>query len=147
MMEDKQMLQYTFFSKIGAFSVDLENPRSSLSSLRYAMESMQRNRASLFIYPEGKITPASEQQPDFKQGLAWMYERADNIDFVPIAIYIHLLRSSKPELYISIGNSVNHDKSLDRSNLNELLQQDLHRIILKTREAAGFSDKGFKPQF
>lgn len=146
-MEDKQMRQYTFFSKLGAFSINLENPKASLGSLRYALESMHRNRSSLFIYPEGTITPASEKKPEFKGGLAWLYTKTENIDFVPIAIYIHTLRNSKPELYISIGNLVDHDNSLGRNELSELFQQDIHRILLQTREVAGFSDEGFDPQF
>lgn len=141
------MQQYTFFSKIGAFSINLENPKASLTSLRYALESMQRNRASLFIYPEGKINPVTEREPEFKEGLAWLFSKTEKIDFVPIAIYTHMLRSSKPELYLSIGDSVNHSNSLNKKELTYLFQQDLHRILLQTREVAGFSDEGFKPQF
>ncbi|MBD3615571.1 MAG: 1-acyl-sn-glycerol-3-phosphate acyltransferase [Gracilimonas sp.] len=147
LMEDKQMRQYTFFSKIGAFSIDLDNPKSSLSSLRYALESMKRDNASLFIYPEGKITPASNSEPDFKQGLAWLYTNCKDADFVPIAIYSHFLRSSKPELYLSIGKSVNHNNSLGRNILTELFQRDIHQNLLSLREVAGFTDEGFKPQF
>lgn len=146
-MEDKQMLQYSFFSKLGAFSINLENPKASLTSLRYALESMQRKKASLFIYPEGKITPVSEKEPEFKQGLAWLRTKTEEIDFVPIAIYSHMLRSSKPELYLSIGYSVDHPKSLDNKVLTELFEHDLQQLLLETREAAGFSDEGFNPQF
>lgn len=146
-MEDKQMRQYTFFSKIGAFSINLENPRASITSLRYAVDSMKRDQASLFIYPEGTITPVSEKKPEFKKGLSWLYQNLEDIDFVPIAIYSHTLRSSKPELFISIGNSVKHDKSLGKNRLNELFEQDLHQLITRVREIAGFTDKGFDQQF
>lgn len=147
LMEDRQMRQYTFFSKIGAFSINLEDPKASISSLRYAVDSMKRDHACLFIYPEGTITPVSENEPNFRKGLAWLYQNLDDIDFVPIAIYCHTLRSSKPELYLSIGNSVDHDKSLSKNELTVLFQQDLHRIITQTREVAGFTDKGFDRQF
>lgn len=146
-MEDKQMRQYTFFSKIGAFSINLEDPRASISSLRYAVDSMKRDNACLFIYPEGRITPASENKPNFRKGLAWLYQNLDDIDFVPITIYSHTLRSSKPELYLSIGSSTVYDKLLSKNELTELFQEDLHRIILQTREVAGFTDKGFNQQF
>lgn len=147
MMEDKQMRQYSFFSKIGAFSINLENSKASLQSLRYAVESLQRNNASLFLYPEGKITPASEQEPKFKEGLAWLYAKTDVVDFVPAATYIHTLRSSKPELYISIGEKINYDKTLSRKALTKLYQEEIHRLIKEIRDVAGFSDKGFSPQF
>ncbi len=146
-MEDKQMQQYTFFSKIGAFSINLENPKASIQSLRYAVKSLERNNSSLFIYPEGSITPASDSAPEFKKGLAWLYSKTKQIDFVPIHIYAHFLRSSKPELYISIGESVNHDKSMSRNELTKLFESDIQRLNTETRQVAGFSDEGFKPQF
>lgn len=142
-MEEKQMREYTFFSKIGAFSINLDDSGAALKSLRYALKSIQRPHSSLFIYPEGQITPVSEKQPDFKGGLAWLYSLTEEVDFVPIAIYSHTLRSSKPELYLSIGEKVNHVKNLDRKKLTNLLEQNIHQLIRETREAAGFSDDGF----
>ena len=147
LMEDKQMRQYTFFSKIGAFSINLEDAKSSISSLRYAVKSMDRDSSSLFIYPEGTITPPSDSAPDFKDGLAWIYTKTTEIDFVPIHIYAHNMRSSKPELYLSIGKSVNHDKLLDRNILTKLFEADIQRLNTQTREVAGISDEGFKAQF
>ncbi|NBB77360.1 MAG: hypothetical protein GVY02_08275, partial [Bacteroidetes bacterium] len=38
MMEDKQMIEHGLFKRVGAFSVNLENPRSAVRSLRYAVE-------------------------------------------------------------------------------------------------------------
>lgn len=141
------MRKHTFFSKIGAFSINLENPKASIASLRYAVKSMKRNNASLFIYPEGTITPVSENKPTFKKGLSWLYQNMDRVDFVPIAIYTHTLRNSKPELYLSIGPSVDHDKSLHRNELTDILEEDLHQILSQTREVAGFTDEGFERQF
>lgn len=146
-MEDKQMQQYTFFSKIGAFSINLENPRAAVTSLRYALKSMDREQASLFIYPEGTITPPSEKRPDFKPGLAWLYQQTKEVDFVPIAIYSQNLRSSKSELHISIGKKVNHDKLMSKSKLTGLLEEDIHQLLLQTRKTAGFEDEGFSHQF
>ncbi|GAB5408973.1 MAG: hypothetical protein BalsKO_13380 [Balneolaceae bacterium] len=58
-MEDKQMRRYPFFSKDWSFfSINLENPKSSIKSLRYAVDSMQRDNACMFIYPEGNLHPS-----------------------------------------------------------------------------------------
>lgn len=146
-MEMKQMREHSFFNKIGAFSIDLDNPRSSLTSLRYALKSMERERSCLFIYPEGKITPVSEGEPKFKNGLSWLYKRSDKIDFVPIGIYMHSFRSPKPELYISIGSSVVPDKELGNKDLTKLFQRKLHDNLTDIRSVAGYSDSGFTPQF
>lgn len=147
LMEDKQMRKHSFFSKIGAFSIDLENPRSSLISLRFALNSLEKENSCLFIYPEGEIKTVSEYEPEFKQGLSWLYKKSDNIDFVPIGIYMHTFRSAKPELYVSIGNSSIHSKELSNNELTNLFQRDLHDILIEIRDIAGFSDAGFNPQF
>lgn len=108
---------------------------------------MQRDNASLFIYPEGTITPVSENKPNFKQGLAWLYTNTEDVDFVPIAIYSHNLRSSKPELYVTIGESVEHDNSLSKNELTSLLEHDIHQLLSEVREVAGFSDEGFEKKW
>src|SRR5699024_11548629 len=86
LMEDQQMLEHPFFSKIGAFSVNLSNTQSAIRSLRYAVKSFERPNASLFIYPEGTITPAGTTL-QFEKGLAWLAQEFSEAEIVPIAIY------------------------------------------------------------
>ena len=108
---------------------------------------MERDNSSLFIYPEGSITPPSESAPNFKDGLAWIYTKTEQVDFVPIHIYAHFMNGSKPELYLSIGESVNHDKSLSRNELTKLFEEDIQQINTQTRAVAGISEEGFEAQF
>ena len=129
LMEGKQMRQYPFFAKIGAFSINLENAKSTIKSLRYAVESMKRENACLFIYPEGKLVPASTSKPEFKEGLSWLYKNTDDLDFVPIAFYIDYSKSNKPDLYISIGESVNPIKSLNKKEMTHLFEASIHSLI------------------
>lgn len=145
MMEDTQMMQYRLFSKIGAFSVNLKNPRSTLVSLRYAVDSMERKNASLFIYPEGKIVPFSTQKPDFKKGLGWISNQCPEADVVPIGIYILTARYSKPELFIRVGKKIAADHSLDSETLNEIfeteMQKLLHSLCRDSHKNPGLFDK------
>lgn len=131
LMEDKQMKQYPFFSKIGAFSINLENAKSSIKSLRYAVESMNRENACLFIYPEGKLNPFSNSKPEFKDGLSWLYQKMEDVDYVPIAFYIDYSKSNKPNLYISVGKSVDAPNSLTRNELKSLFQDKLEAQMNK----------------
>lgn len=144
-MEDKQMSKHRFFSKIGAFSINLSDPRSTLRSLRFAVDSLNKPSSSLYIYPEGEITPVSASKPEFKKGLAWLYQNADTeIDFVPIAFYSHTFRDSKSELYINIGKRSEIDRSLAKEELTSRFEEDVHQLLTETRSVAGFSDEGFK---
>ena len=129
MMEDKQMLKYSFFKKIGAFSVHLDNPKSALVSLRYAVKSMQRPNAALFIYPEGEINTFSYNKPTFKQGLAWLTEQVPDADVVPVGIYMHCMYKSKPELVIRIDSAVEIDHTQGSDAINDSLQMEMRNTL------------------
>jgi 1-acyl-sn-glycerol-3-phosphate acyltransferase len=110
MMELKQMIKYRVFRHIGAFSIDLDSPKQTLRSLRYAVESMRRDQACLFIFPEGKINAPSDELPPFEPGVGWLVKQCVseglNVDVVPISIYIHEMTASKPVLWVEIGAPV-----------------------------------------
>lgn len=143
-MEDKQMKKYPFFSRIGAFSINLSDPKSSINSLKFAIESMERANSSLYIYPEGMLTPASESKPEFKKGLAWLYQNmSSEVDFVPVAFYAHTFTDSKPELYINIGSPLALDKALSKEDLTSEFENAVHELLIETRAVAGFGDEGF----
>lgn len=129
-MEDKQMRQHRFFSKIGAFSVNLSEPRAALKSLRYAVESMKRHNSSLFIYPEGKIVPFSTKMPEFQKGLGWIAGRTPGSDIVPIGIYIHTARHDKPELNLKIGPAVEFNPEHSSDDLNLQFEKNMQRILI-----------------
>lgn len=144
-MEDKQMRKHRFFSKIGAFSINLSDSRSSLASLRFAINSLKKPNSSLYIYPEGELTPVSDSKPEFKKGLAWLYRNTDKeIDFVPIAFYSHSFRDSKPELYINIGAALTIDRSQSKSELTTEFEKNVHELLTDTRKVAGFTDERFE---
>jgi len=144
LMEDKQMRQYPFFRKIGAFSIDRDDPRKAITSLRYAIQSMKRDSASLFIYPEGKITPAGSPM-EFEGGLAWLQSKVPEADFVPIGIYMHTIRHDKPELHLQIGQSINPEINLSNNEITMAYENELNHILDELRATAGFDDSLYEP--
>ena len=143
-MEDKQMRQHKFFSKIGAFSVNLSEPRAALKSLRYAVDSMKRSNSSLFIYPEGKIVPFSTQKPEFQKGLGWIAGRTTDTDIVPIGIYIHTARHDKPELNLKIGPAVKFNPDQSSEDFNLLFEKTMQRILIDLENNAHSNPGQFK---
>lgn len=134
MMEDKQMVKYTFFKRLGAFSINLDEPRSSVSSLRYALKSVQNPGSALYIYPEGKLMNPSSQKPDFKAGLTWLYKKTSEVDFVPVAIFIDHSKGNKPELHIKIGSNVKPDKSMESKRLTTLFEESLQMLLTEVKD-------------
>ena len=133
MMEYAQMRRYPFFSRIGAFSIDPTSPKSSIKTLRYALKFLTKKKSCLYIYPEGKIVPVTEKTSAFQNGLSWIYQHTEGVDFVPIGIYIDHSKFNKPELNIYIGNSVKYDKTLHKNRLTELLKNNLDIALHKSR--------------
>lgn len=142
-MEDKQMKTYSLFQKIGAFSINRDDPRSAVTSLRYAVKSFHRDQASLFIYPEGTITPAGSSM-NFEDGLAWLHDKLDDVDFVPIGIYMHTIRHSKPEMHLHVGRPVRINKSLSKEEKTAHFETVLDQILDELGETAGFDDSAFE---
>ncbi len=144
-MEDHQMKQYPFFKKIGAFSVNRDDPRKAITSLRYAVQSMRRRHASLFVYPEGKITPPGTD-PVFEGGLGWLHSKlvSEDIDFVPVAIHIHTLRHDKPELHLHVGTPVETSTGVNNDKRTEQFEQHLRTMLQNLRAVAGLEDGDFE---
>lgn len=135
-MEDKQMRDYGFFKKIGAFSVNLENPLSALRSLRYALDSMKRPNSSLFIFPEGEIVPFSTGRPNFKKGLGWIANQCPDVDVVPVGIYIHTAKYDKPEMFLKIGESLKFSPEKSAENLNSFFEIKMEQLLKELQEHA-----------
>lgn len=144
MMEDKQLIQYKFFRKIGAFSVNLQNSKSLITSLRYAVNSMKRPKASLFIYPEGEIVPFSTIKPEFKKGLEWIADKCPEVDIVPIGIYIHTSAFDKPELFIQIGKQIERDILIQKIPLIEECETRLQELLVLLQKKAHSQNHSFE---
>ncbi len=143
MMEDKQMQQYSLFQKIGAFSINRDDARKTIRSLRYAVKSFERPHSSLFIYPEGTITPPGSAM-HFEGGLAWLHDNLEHVDFVPVGIYMHTIRHDKPELHLYVGRPTNLETSLSREKKTAYFEKQLDEILAELREQAGFDDTEFE---
>jgi chlorobactene lauroyltransferase len=144
MMEDKQIKKHPFFKKIGAFSVNLSNQRAVIPSLRYAVSSMKRSNASLFIYPEGEIVPFSTKKPAFKKGLAWIAKKCPDTDIVPVGIYFNYALSDKPELFIRTGKAIHLDRSDDSGRLNSLFELELGELLNGLQKDAHIKNHSFE---
>lgn len=129
MMEDTQLSRYSFFSRLGVFSINLRSARSSMQSLRYAIRSMERPHAALYIYPQGKIVPFSTTDLQFKKGIGWLAKKIPEADLVPVGIHIHTRESDKPRLEINVGEPVQVSRNLSSEEINKSLKEELSGLL------------------
>lgn len=125
MMLEKQLKKFTFFKRIGAFSIEPTSPKSIIESINYAVELLQNNtksnnsRNSLLIFPQGKTQPDFIQNYDIKNGVFEILKKYfkendksnyQNIDRIENEIqicfiynYIYNGNNQKPELFTKLN--------------------------------------------
>ncbi|TVQ65044.1 MAG: hypothetical protein EA360_10995 [Balneolaceae bacterium] len=133
MMEDKQMKEHRFFRKIGAFSVNLDQKKAMIASLRYAVDSLQEPGRSLFIFPEGKINPFTPEKPDFQKGLSWIASKCPDADVVPVGVFISNQRHDKPECYLKVGQKVSIDNPENSEMIHQQLESEMGTLLTELR--------------
>ena len=104
---------------------------------------MDRPRASLFIYPEGKLTPPGAPM-EFEGGLSWLYDQLSGVDFVPVALFLHCMHTSKPELLIHVGSPVQPYPGLDKKQHTAVFQESLQAMLDNLRKTSGSEEASFK---
>lgn len=128
LMEEKQLKEYKFFRRLGAFSIVREIPREAVKSLHYAVGSLKEGKnKTLLIFPQGEIFPNDKRPLKFFNGLAFLTERLKNCSVIPCSIRLEFLENFKPEIFVSFGEAELFDdsSSIDRKNLTKRFEEKL----------------------
>ena len=110
MMLERELLKYPFFSRIGAFGIDPDNPKGILHTLQYTVEVMNapgdNGKPLVCIFPQGKLRPWARRPLDYKRGIDWIIEKHQgNINVVPLAMRAEYLGQQHPEVFFLFGKS------------------------------------------
>jgi chlorobactene lauroyltransferase len=104
MVEEEQLHRYFFFTWIGCFSVNRQNIRSAMQSLRYAATLLKRHPGRMVgIFPQGQIFPNDRRPLVFYNGVAYLARTAAPVLLYPLAIRIEYLAEQRPALFICLG--------------------------------------------
>jgi 1-acyl-sn-glycerol-3-phosphate acyltransferase len=142
MMEEKQLKEYRFFSRLGAFSVDLSSPIRAGASIRYALRLLRKNDSALWIFPQGKICPA--QAPiEVRPGTDYMAKHAPHALLVPVAFRYEFFREDRPNCLVWVG-----DPFPSVNCTNQRIQETCQESFAAVNKAAETQDlTGFKLLF
>jgi hypothetical protein len=108
MVEEAQLVRYGFMRWVGGFSVNRQDGRSALASLRYAADvlAQQPNRV-LLMFPQGEIKANDMRPLEFFGGVGRLVkdvtERVGTCAAFPVALRYEFLGEQKPEAFISVG--------------------------------------------
>lgn len=103
MMEERQLRQYPFHRRLGAFGVVRENARDALRSVEYAAKLLTATSRVLWIFPQGETLPNDSRPLVLYNGAARIIERTGLADAAPVAIRYEFLDDYRPEAFLKIA--------------------------------------------
>ncbi len=124
MTEHSNMLKYGFFKRIGAYSVDRNDPASVRESLDYTAELLRRPRAGVWLFPQGTIACNDVRPLEFQGGLRLLLRRAGRLRIVPVALRFEYWQDERPEAFARFGTPSWVDRS-ERSSVIDRWQARL----------------------
>ena len=108
LMLEEQLKRYWFFKKLGCYSIDLNDSRKMIVSLKYTIDLLCKSNNLVTIYPQGEIQAYDEKQIVLKEGIDFIAKKSA-IDFqiLPIAFKIHYTNERLPIVYARFGKLLN----------------------------------------
>ena len=106
MMLEHQLRRYHFFGKLGAYSIDQQNPVSMRDTIHYTRQILTHNSA-VIIYPQGAITRYDQRPPDLKGGLRlFLPDASADVPVVPVAFKVLYGEHQKPDILFRCGTPI-----------------------------------------
>ncbi len=126
----EHLSRFPLLSKVGAFSVEKNTPQASIKALNYCVDILKNPKNSLWIFPEGTVKPPDYRPVKFENGLAYITQKLDEVNLVPIAHRYTFVREDRPEIFVEIGKPIKiYDKSLSRKEIIEYLEQNFNKLL------------------
>lgn len=108
MMLEEQLKRYWFFQKLGCYSIDLNDNRKMIASLKYTLDLAQNSDNLIIIYPQGEIQSYEQRPVHLRDGIDFIAKRSKNVfQIVPIAFKIQYTNERLPIVYTRFGNILN----------------------------------------
>ena len=117
MMLESSLNKYWFFNKLGAFSIEPENSRSIINTVKYTKEILADSKNFLITYPQGEIEPFGKRPLTIKEGLKlFIKDEEQQIMILPVGFKIQYYNERNPSIVCRIGNLVKGNNILDDFN-------------------------------
>lgn len=121
MMLEDQLKRYWLFNRLGAYSINQNNPKSVLKSLSYSIELLNDKSNLTVIYPQGEIQPQEEKQIKFNKGVNYICEKSNaEFQILPIGFRIFYSNKKLPFVLYRFGEIFS---SFDVNNQSASLQK------------------------
>lgn len=147
LMDAKNLRRLPFFSLIGAFGVDLENPADGAASIKYAARLLNQPQRLLWVFPQGRERPAHLLPLGFRPGSAEIARVAKQALTLPVGLSYAFCGEEKPYLYVSFGEALKAERDTQKALVlqEQAVAQELARIQKAMENASdGLGDGPFE---
>lgn len=103
LMDARNLRRLPFFARVGAFGVDLDQPRDGARAVRYARRLLDRPGRAVFVFPQGAERPSSWRPLGFRAGAAAIARGAPDARVVPMALRYEHTGDERPHLLVAFG--------------------------------------------
>ena len=114
MMEEKQLLEHKFFSRIGGFSIK-KRDRDAIESLEYTAQLLSNKNNLVLIFPQGKIESIYNQDIEFESGVDRIIKSCNEDTKVVFLVNLVDYHSNKKATLYQYYSTFNKDKELYHS--------------------------------
>ena len=143
MMDARNLRRLPFFAWIGAFGVDLDDPRDGARAIRLAAKLLDRPGKLVWIFAQGEERLVTERPLAFRAGSAEVARLAKHADVIPVGLRYEMGGVERPTAMVSIGPSVPRSHSRDDTRVAQerAVEHELDEIeaALRVRTFDGFA--------
>jgi 1-acyl-sn-glycerol-3-phosphate acyltransferase len=120
MMDASNLRKLPFFSRIGAFGVDLGDPADGARALRYAARLLRGGeRRMVTVFPQGRERPVTERPLGFRPGSAELARLAPSASVLPFALRYEMQGEEKPYAYVAFGAPLGPERSVTTARASQ----------------------------
>ncbi|MBD3287570.1 hypothetical protein GF337_02095 [candidate division KSB1 bacterium] len=109
MMLEEQLKKYHFFSRVGAFSIEPENAKSTLRTLDYTAGILNSKTSPLpliCMFPQAELVPWGKRPLNLKRGVEWLIQKTEQeINLLPLAMKAEYLGLKLPQVFFQFGDN------------------------------------------
>lgn len=111
LMLESQLKRYWFFSKVGAYSIDPDNPKKIIGTINYTSEILRDKSNIVIIYPQGEIEPQDSETLNLKKGIVRVLEKTGkDVTVLPVAFKIIYGDEMNPAVVSACGRKFSSEE-------------------------------------
>ena len=118
LMLEEQLKRYWFFKKLGCYSIDLNDNRKMIASLKYTVDLLLNSNNFITIYPQGEIQSYEQRPVELRDGIDFLAKKSKtDFQIIPVAFKIHYANERLPIVYARFGKLLNSKDAAENPQL------------------------------